>query len=380
MIAIIKKELKLIRKDKRNYFFLLLMPVLFIVMFSTIFNSSGDSPKISLNVIDQDQTSTSHVLMQKLGEIMDVKGEPTDSVNTQIDKIKMGQLSAVLVVPNGFETTIAQGRQADLKLYQDPSAVTSLAPIQAILQNISNQYREQKLSDVLVADGFSQDKVEETLASPLHIENVPTSADHFEYVDQVVPGMTVMFVFYIMITMARRFFDEKKTGLLARIRSTSITPLHYLLGMWVPFLLTVIVQCVVLFAFGHYVYHLRLGDVSALALIILGLSIAGTGIGLGLSFLVPGENAAMVITQLISMGGAMVGGLWMPSYLLPGFVQTIGHFTPQYWAQHSLQDVIAHSAHIGDILGAVLVLLAFGVAGIIVAFLRLPAFLRSAVN
>ena len=88
----------------------------------------------------------------------------------------------------------------------------------------------------------------------------------------------------------------------------------------------------------------------------------------------------MVITQCISMGGALVGGLWAPSYTLPAVVQKIGHFTPQYWAQHSLIDIIAHGAHIGNVLGAVLILLAFGLAGLAVALFRLPSFLRSAAN
>lgn len=379
MKAIIIKELKLIRKDKRSFIFLLLMPVLFIVMFGS-FYGSGNSASLSIHAIDQDRSKASEAFMQQLEKIMDVKKDEPSSLNDQIDKIKQGQFSAVLVIPQGFEAAMTQGRQAEIKLYQDPSAQMSLAPIQAILGSISNQYREQKLADTLMAKGETREQAAETLASPIKIENVPTSSDHFGYIDQIVPGMTVMFVFFIMITMSRRFFDEKKTGLLSRIRSTAVKPLEYLIGMWIPFVLTVIVQCIILFAFGHFVYHLRLGDVSALGLIVLGLSIAGTGIGLGLSFIVPGEGAAMAITQVISTGGAMVGGLWVPSYLMPKFVQNIGHFTPQYWAQHSLQNVIAHGAHIGDIAGAVLILLTFGLAGLVVALLRLPGFLRSAAN
>jgi len=380
MKAIISKELKLIRKDKRSFFFLLLMPILFIVMFGSVFGGGGDTADITLHVIDQDRTPASQDFLKQLGGVMDVKAEAADALNDQLEKIKQGQYSVVLVVASGFETAIKQGQAADVKLYQDPASQTAVAPIKAILAGISGQYREQKLAGALEAKGESKEAAAALLASPLRIEDVPTSSDHFDYIDQVVPGMTVMFVFFIIITMTRRFFDEKKTGLLSRIRSTTIKPLTYLLGMWLPFILTVIAQCVILFAFGRLVYGLQLGDVAALGLIVLALSIAGTGIGLGLSFIVPGESASMVVTQLISMGGAMVGGLWVPSYLLPKIVQSIGHFTPQYWAQHSLQNVVAHGAHIGDVLPGVGVLLVFGLIGLIVALVRLPAFLRSAAN
>ncbi|PYI53889.1 ABC transporter permease [Paenibacillus flagellatus] len=380
MRAIILKELKLIRKDRRSFFFLLLMPLLFILMFASVFNGSGDSGTITLQAVDQDGTEASRALLAQAGRVMDVKPSDASGLDDRIEQIKQGQLTAVLVIPPGFEAALKSGGAADVKLIRDAAAEASVAPIQALLDGIAKQYREEKLSSTLQSLGETEAQAERTLASPIRIETVAASSDHFDPIDQVVPGMTVMFVFYIMITMTRRFFDEKKTGLLSRIRSTNIKPLHYLIGMWVPFMLTVIAQCVVLFTFGHFVYDLQLGDTYALGLIVLGLSIAGTGIGLGLSFIVPGEGAAMVITQLISMGGAMVGGLWMPSYMLPDLVQKIGHFTPQYWAQHSLLDVIAHGAHIGDVAGAVLVLLTFGLAGLAVAFFRLPSFLRSAAN
>ncbi|CAH0120489.1 MULTISPECIES: ABC transporter permease [unclassified Paenibacillus] len=381
MKAIIVKELKLIRKDKRSFFFLLLMPILFIVMFGTVFGvGSNDSFSIEIQAVDQDGTEASRAFLGQVGQAMTVSLEEAASLNDQIDRIKQGQFSAVLVIPSGFETAMKKGEVAGIQLYEDPAAQSSLAPIQAILNGISNEYREQKLSHALIAKGETKAQAEQTLASPIRIDHVPTSSERVDVIAQLVPGMTVMFVFFIMITMSRRFFEEKKNGLLARVRSTAVKPLQYLIGMWVPFVLTVIAQCVVLFAFGHFVYHLNLGDVAALAIIVAALSIAGTGIGLGLSFIVPGEGAAMVTTQLIATGGAMIGGLWMPSYLMPPFVQTIGHFTPQYWAQHSLQNVMAHGAHIGDVMGPVLVLLTFGLAGLAVAVVRLPGYMRSASN
>lgn len=379
MKAMIWKELKLIGKDKRSFIFLLLMPALFIVMFHSVFGSVGGSG-LSIHAIDQDGSEASRSLLSQLGTIVEVELDDPSSLDEQIGKIKQGQFAAVLVIPSGFASELQNGQNTSLKLYEDPASQTALAPIHAVLGNLSDRYRELKISQALQAHGENGAQVEKTMASPIRIESVPTASDPIRYVDQVVPGMTVMFVFFIMITMTRRFFEEKKTGLLARIRSTRIRPIEYLIGMWVPFVLTVVAQCTILFAFGHFVYGLHVGDLSALALVVLGLSIAGTGIGLGLSLIVPGESAAMVITQLISMGGAMVGGLWFPTYLMPQLIQTIGHFTPQYWAQHSLLDIVAHGAHVSDVLGGVLVLLVFGLAGLAVAFFRLPGFLRSAVS
>jgi hypothetical protein len=55
-----------------------------------------------------------------------------------------------------------------------------------------------------------------------------------------------------------------------------------------------------------------------------------------------------------------------------------GHFTPQYWAQAALQNIMLRGAGLGAVLVNIAVLLAFGLAGIAVALLRYKRFIRSA--
>jgi ABC-2 type transport system permease protein len=93
-----------------------------------------------------------------------------------------------------------------------------------------------------------------------------------------------------------------------------------------------------------------------------------------------GENHGRGITMLITLGGAALGGLWLPEELMPHFAQVLSHFTPQFWAQQGFQQVMVHGAHIADIWKTLAVLLAFGAAGLIVALWRFPRFLRAAAN
>jgi ABC-2 type transport system permease protein len=70
--------------------------------------------------------------------------------------------------------------------------------------------------------------------------------------------------------------------------------------MWIPGLLVVLIQCTI---FGHVVYGVDLGDLSAVALIVLCLGFCGTGIGLAVYLLARGENHGRGITMLITLGG-----------------------------------------------------------------------------
>ena len=71
------------------------------------------------------------------------------------------------------------------------------------------------------------------------------------------------------------------------------------------------------------------------------------GLGLAMAVSVRGENQGLELTQVFAMGGAVLAGLWFPFELLPSFAQAIGKFTPQYWAQTGLQDIMVRGSDAG---------------------------------
>ncbi|MFC4075690.1 ABC transporter permease [Salinithrix halophila] len=380
MKSIVRKELKIMVKEKGNFFFLIVMPILFIVMFGSIFGNQNDT--ITVHYADRDVSKTSEDFLDRLKHIdgFKLKSVKASSDKTLIQQIRDGKLASLLVIPKGFGKELQTGKPVDLRFYRDAAATDTSAPIQAVLENLANGYRDQKLSGVLAAMGKTGEEADRTLQPPIRIREVKETTTHTDAVTQIVPGYTVMFVFFIMMTMVSRFHKDKESGMVSRLRSTPVKPLEYLLGMWIPALIMVLIQCTVLLGFGHIFYDLHLGDLVAIALLVLCLAICGTGMGLALSLWVKGENQGLAFTQLITLGGAVVAGLWFPYDMLPTFAQAIGKFTPQYWAQTGLQDVMIRGAHIGDILPMLLILLAFGAGGILIALMRYKQFLRSAAS
>jgi ABC-type multidrug transport system, permease component len=125
---------------------------------------------------------------------------------------------------------------------------------------------------------------------------------------------------------------------------------------------------------------MRIGDVAAVSALVFMLALCGTGLGLALSMLVKSENQGMAFTQLLVMGGAVLGGLWFPVDLMPSSLRAIGHFTPQFWAQNAFQDIIVRGMHIGDIWLSLVVLAAVALAGLAIALLRFKAFMKTALG
>ncbi|THF75119.1 ABC transporter permease [Cohnella fermenti] len=380
ILSIALKEWKLLIKEKGVFIWLLVMPALFIVLFGTVLGNLGGGTQ-TLTYIDNDRTAASESLMTALGEQGGFKLEAKQAgeLDDQVDRIREGKLGFLLVVPQGFAEKMTAGGDslAAVELYSD-GASDSAAGIRSALQNVATDYREQRLDAALKQAGVGDEAREQALQSPLQIEEKPQNATEGNAVTQVVPGYTVMFVFFVMISMIRRFIGDKTNGMTARLRTTRMKPLHYLLGMWLAYLGVALVQCAVLLGFGHFAYDVALGDLAAIAVLVLMLALCGTGLGLALSMVVRSENQGMAFVQLITMGGAALGGLWFPLEYMPKSMQTISHFLPQYWGQLAFQDIMTRGDHLSGILPSLAVLAAFALAGVLVALLRFRGFMKSA--
>ncbi|MFB7642552.1 ABC transporter permease [Peribacillus butanolivorans] len=378
--SIIRKEIQVLLKEKGTFFWLFLLPIFFIIIFASIFGNASDT--ITISFYDQDHSDMSAMFVKQIKHIpgFEVKQDKTITMKEQIEKIKNGKSTSLLVIPKGYEEKIKAGEQANIQLYRDATADTAVAPIKAVLENIATTFRETKLTQALQTLGQNEAQAKTTLTPPVQLKEIKENAVKLNMITQVVPGYTVMFVFFIMITMVRNFIKDKESGMLSRLRSTPMKSFHYLIGMWVPNILVVVTQSAVLLLFGKIVYDLKIGNVLSIIFIVVSLAICATGLGLLLSVFVHSENQGVAFVQIITMGGAIVGGLWFPYDFLPAFAQVIGKFTPQFWAQQGLQDVMIRGANLGDVWVTVIILLAFGVAGFLIASVRFNKFFTSSIS
>src|SRR5699024_6450534 len=86
-----------------------------------------------------------------------------------------------------------------------------------------------------------------------------TMADNKEEViNKIVPGYTVMFVFFIMISMCYSFLEDGDKGMVARLASTPLSPYAYLMGKWGVYIAIVLIQISGLMLLGNIVYKVPL--------------------------------------------------------------------------------------------------------------------------
>lgn len=204
------------------------------------------------------------------------------------------------------------------------------------------------------------------------------AVDKQQVIISIVPGYTVMFVFFIMISMVTSFLKDRDMGMTARLASTPLSTRSYLLGKWIPFMLIVWIQILFLLMFGKLVYNLPIAQPVFLLCLTLALSFTATGLGLALALIVKTDNMGIALTQVVALGGAMLGGLWMPLDLLPEVMQTIARTLPQYWAHQAFQAAIQGTLGYWDFIKSMLIVTGFGLGGFLISIVRYPHFLKHA--
>ena len=112
-------NIKSFTRDRAALFWTLAFPLIFVVLFGSIF--SGGNNDRSIGFADLDGTPAAGQLRTAFASISNVKlvEKPEDEL---LASMKKGEISAVIVVPKGYADTVAShAGPANVTVYTDPS-------------------------------------------------------------------------------------------------------------------------------------------------------------------------------------------------------------------------------------------------------------------
>ena len=420
ILALTIKDLKILFRDRGGMIALFIMPMMFILVMSVALQGvfqvgSGDRP-VEVLVVNQDQGATYidggearladealHALAQVEGLrlISQVDGMPLTRERAEA-LIADGEYRMALVFPPDFSTRVVEAigdpeaEQPTLIAIVDPTAGPRLvAPVEAAVRAYVNRtaayaqapYRIRlalaeaaadlppqqaplvaQIGQALIArlmeiydpgeiGGQSEVRLEEMTPAQFHVEEFPDA------VEQNVPGYTIFGVFFIVAVLAESILSEKEVGTFRRLMVAPLPRAALLLGKLVPYYLVNLIQVGLMFAIGRLAFGMNLGhDPLALVVVTLATAAAATGLGLLVAALGKTERQISGISTLLALTLAAVGGMMVPVFVMPEFMQAVAKISPHYWALQGYQDVIVRGLGVGAVLREVGVLLGFAVA------------------
>jgi ABC-type multidrug transport system permease subunit len=193
----------------------------------------------------------------------------------------------------------------------------------------------------------------------------------------LVPSYTVMFAFFLVLTVGWLFVAERRQGTLKRLRAAPMSRTAILLGKLVPCYLLSLFQGFFLLAAGKLVFAMSWGSQPWwLVLVVAATSLAAMGLALFVAALARTETQVAIYgTLLVIVLGAVSGCLMGDRELMPELMQRVSLFTPHAWALVAYKQLLANAAspNLGLVLESCGVLAGFGLGfvGLAWASLRL---------
>jgi len=400
-IVIALKDLQILFKDRGALLLLFLLPLVFIVVFSGALAAIGDvepqDSRILLAVVDLDGAEAAHKLIDDIEAAGGVRVElySDQEAAAQLDE---GGLKRVLTIPSGFSAHLEDGQQVTLSLRSHPDAdsqeseaiwliIEGVARDMALERHIFASLQQMGEMQADAPEGAQVFSIERSMAQarsqfesaeeqPLIeiVQRLPnTSAEESEEMPEgiqlAVSGFTVLFIFLLAQTTARSIFDEKKAGSFRRLMAAPMSKASLLSGKMLPNFLTALFQAAVIFAFALIgmrllgLTPLSLGDNPWLvALIVVVIAICSVCLGILIAALAHTESQIGGLSGLLLWGMAILGGSFVPLFILEQFLGPLPKVVPHYWGNSALNDVLVRGLGPAEVATELMVLLGFAAA------------------
>jgi ABC-2 type transport system permease protein len=328
-LLILTKEFRHVIRNKRVLMISLMMPIL--VMFLVGYAFSGDIKHVPLAIVDEDNTPTSRALAQLLQ-----LSSTFHVVETALDRsqaeafIRDGVVKVAVVVPDGFESDLRNGRAVIYILLDgsDPVIAGMAGPtLQAVVQAFSPNIQLQVTPLILFNPGL-------------------------RYMDFLAPSIVGLITQFLpTFLMAISLAGERERGTIEQLVVTPITGSELLLGKMSAYVIigSIDAALALTIAVGWFGLIIR-GSIVLVASFLLLFTVASLSVGALSS--VFAKNQIQAIQQIIPIiyVSIFLSGVFYPLESMPDFLRPVSYLIPLTYMNHALRALITRGAGLDVVL------------------------------
>ncbi len=337
ILALAGKDWRLFWADRRAAALGFAVPVVLASAFGLLLHRPpGDPARLPLAVAaDADGPFTRAVVADLLASPrLDAKLVPAAEATACVADRDPG---VAVVLPKGFERLPAGGDRPSVALLHHPSCGAERQWAEgAFTEVVMKRLARERLPTFLAADA---------LTPPFEVAAAPVAAGGgspaaFNAYTHSFNGMTLQYLLFWGMESGLMLLRERRRGVWTRVRAAPVPLGAVLLGKALATAGIALLQVGVTFAFGWAAFGVAVTG-SAVGFALLAVAACGLAAATGLLVAAIGgtEARARSVCVLAILGVSMVGGLWMPAFLLPAWVRGAALALPTTWAMRGLEAV-----------------------------------------
>jgi ABC-2 type transport system permease protein len=362
LIALMKKEVLALSRDVHGVAALFLMPVLFIVIMSLALQNVYSPRMASLSYVvnDNEGSEFSRALVSQWAVR---HGQPQPAADGWRDAVQRGRISYALVIDKGFTPDLlappSEGQSTiRLHLLTEPSIDSSaFAATKAELLVLTTELRSKALLAMTRGSPPDADGISELPAEKLMAAERVSAGARPSSVQQSVPAWLVFGMFFVVASIAGLFVEERQCGALARLGTLGVSTRLMMLSKALPYLGINAIQAALMLAVGVWLIPALGGQALSLAgvhwgallLVLAAVSLAAIGMALSLASLVRTHAQATAVGPIINIVFAAIGGIMVPKFVMPDFMQRIAELSPMNWGLEGMLAVLVRGGAVADV-------------------------------
>lgn len=374
VLTLAAKDWRLFLADRRAVALGFAVPVVLASAFGLLFDrgaSPGGAPKLPLLIVVEDDGPFTRAVVADLLASPRVEAEVATAAEAD-RRVGDRRPGVAVVFPKGFEQ-LADWRPCAPE--DRPRVAVRHNPLAAS----EGQWAEGVVSEVVMRR-LARDRLtpwtgggEVTLPFAVDTAAVAGSAcDGFNAYSHSFCGMTLQYLLFWGMECGLLLLRDRQRSVWLRLRAAPVPLSAVLMGKAVSTASIAFLQVLVTFAFGYVVFGVTVsGSWVGFLLLAAGASILAAATGLLVAAVGGTEARARSVCILVILGVSMLGGLWLPAFVLPGWARDVALSLPTTWAMRGLDGVTWQGRGLADVAPHVLAVAGFAGLFLAVAVARL---------
>jgi ABC-2 type transport system permease protein len=360
VLAVARKELRQIRRDRRTLMILLFVPALFLLLYGYALNF--DIRHVGLAVEDRDRSSRSRALISAFvnSGYFDLVVDVTSAadINRAFDR---NEARAALVIPAGYGRDVMNHRPTQVQVIVDGDNANTATTVVGYAQAI--------VAEVAIAESAPM-----AIAPPVQLEPRVWYNPQLRSTLFLVPGLIAYIAMITaVISTALSIVQEKERGTMEQVRMAPVSPVTYVLGKTVPYLALSFASALLIVVVAMMLFDLPMrGSWALLCLAIVLFLIGAQAQGLVISSVAQNQQVAFQLALLSSfLPTFILSGFIFPISSMPDAIQVITRVVPARYFILALRAIVLKGASLMSFWEDLAALAVFAVIMLMLASVRL---------
>ena len=332
-LAVARKEMRQIARDRRTLLILLFVPAFFLLVYGYALNF--DIRNVPIAVQDNDRSTASRDVISSFvnSGYFDLYGEVMNDqeISRVLDR---NEARAVLVIPARFGSDVAAGHPTSVQFIVNGdnanTATTVVGYARGLLSVTSARYELQTRL------GSPQGPL--VNVEPRVFYNPELRSTLF-----LVPGLIAYIAMLTaVVSTALSIVREKEVGTMEQVRMAPIGPVPYILGKTVPYFVVSLVSAMSIVVAAMVLFDMPMRGSWVVLLGVVSLFLVGAlGFGLLISSIAETQQVAFQLALLTSfLPTLMLSGFIFPISSMPEFLQLVTRIVPARYFLVALRAIV----------------------------------------